>query len=194
MFARTDRLLLRPGWMEDAPALFQAICDEHVIRNLASAPWPYSLSDAEAFLAREGRSPADARWLISLRTDGAPQLIGSIGFGRDGSGDLEFGYWIARSHWGQGFATEAGRAVLDIARTALRLDRLVAGHFIDNPASGRVLKKLGFRETGETVARYSLGRHSEAPCKTFTLNLKAGRQRRPATMIKAKPGDCAMAA
>jgi hypothetical protein len=46
MFARTERLLLRPGWAEDAPALRQAIADEMVVRNLAVAPWPYSLRDA----------------------------------------------------------------------------------------------------------------------------------------------------
>ena len=54
MFARTQRLLLRPGWKEDASALFQAICDERIVCNLASAPWPYSFADAEAFLEREG--------------------------------------------------------------------------------------------------------------------------------------------
>src|SRR5690606_170553 len=51
MFARTTRLLLRPGWAEDAPALAQAIADEMIVRNLASAPWPFTLRDAEAFLA-----------------------------------------------------------------------------------------------------------------------------------------------
>ena len=55
MFARTERLLLRPGWIEDAPAVHRAIADERVVRNLATAPWPYSLADAEAFLARSGR-------------------------------------------------------------------------------------------------------------------------------------------
>lgn len=172
MFARTERLLLRPGWTEDAPALFHAICDERIVRNLARAPWPYSLADAQAFLARERSGPLDARWLICLRTDGAPRLIGCIGFGRDEDGSLEFGYWIARPYWGQGFATEAGKAVLDIARHGLRVKRLHAGHFIDNPASGRVLRKLGFTPSGGTALRYSAGRGAEAPCKLFELDLQ----------------------
>ena len=54
MFARTERLLLRPGWAEDAPALAAAIADEMIVRNLATAPWPYRLRDAEAFLAQPG--------------------------------------------------------------------------------------------------------------------------------------------
>ena len=78
MFARTERLLLRPGWREDAPALFQAICDERIVRNLAQAPWPYSFEDALAFLNRE-RGPRDASLLIFLRTTSEPRLVGGIG-------------------------------------------------------------------------------------------------------------------
>jgi len=51
MFARTPRLLLRPGFPEDAPALAGAIADETIARNLANIPWPYSMRDAEAYLA-----------------------------------------------------------------------------------------------------------------------------------------------
>ena len=51
MFARTERLLLRPGFPEDAPALFAAIADEQILRHLATAPAPYRMRDATAFLA-----------------------------------------------------------------------------------------------------------------------------------------------
>lgn len=170
MFARTSRLLLRPGWREDAPALFQAIADEGIVRNLAMAPWPYSLVDAEAFLARD-RPPHEPACLVFLRTNGTPRLIGSVGFGRLPSGALEFGYWITRPYWGLGFATEAGQALIANARHTLRVKRLAAGHFLDNPASGRVLNKLGFRPTGITAHRYSAGRNSEAPCRLFELDL-----------------------
>lgn len=170
MFARTERLLLRPGWSEDAPALFQAIADERIVRNLATAPWPYHLADAEAFLSRE--RPADqAACLIFLRTDGAPALAGAIGLGRTPEGEVELGYWIARPFWGQGIATEAGRALIANARDTLRLPRLIAGHFIDNPASGKVLRKLGFRPTGITRGRFSTGRNAIAPAKEFELEL-----------------------
>jgi RimJ/RimL family protein N-acetyltransferase len=170
MFARTERLLLRPGWREDAPALFDAIRDEAIVRNLASAPWPYTRADAEAFLATD-RNDSEPAMLIFRRTGGAPQLVGTIGFGRRPDGEMEFGYFIARRFWGLGFATEAGRAVIDFARQSLRLDRLNAGHFLDNPASGRVLEKLGFRPTGAIVPRYSAGRREAAPCRLFELEL-----------------------
>ena len=169
MFARTDRLLLRPGWAEDAPALAQAIGDELIVRNLAVVPWPYSLRDAEAFLAAP-RDPLLPSLLIFERTGSAPSLVGSCGLGRRASGAVELGYWIARPHWGQGFATEAGRALLDIAK-ALGLKRLEASHFLDNPASGRVLEKLGFRSTGLIAPRLSCARGTEIPARYFRLEL-----------------------
>jgi RimJ/RimL family protein N-acetyltransferase len=172
MFARTERLLLRPGWPEDAPALARAIGEETIVRNLASAPWPYDLGHARAFLETERRAH-EASFLVFRRTRGAPQLIGSAGLGRRPDGEMELGYWISRPNWGLGYATEAARAVLTIARDALRLDRIQAGHFLDNPASGRVLEKLGFRPTGEVAGRFSCGRREAAPCKLFELDLKA---------------------
>ncbi len=173
MFARTPRLLLRPGWIQDAPAVFEAICDEAIVCNLASAPWPYSLADAETFLGIE-RSPSEPSMLIFRRTSVAPQLVGSIGFGRDADGEVELGYWIGRAFWGRGYATEAGRAVIAMARDSLRLRKLNAGHFIDNPASGRVLEKLGFRRTSVVVPRFSAGRREAAPCRLFELDLCEG--------------------
>jgi RimJ/RimL family protein N-acetyltransferase len=170
MFARTPRLLLRPAWPEDAPALHAAIADERIVRNLAQAPWPYAPADAEAFVRRE-RSAQEPCSLIFLRTNGAPRLIGNIGFGRMANGETEFGYWIAPAYWGLGFATEAGRAALANARDTLRLRRVVAGHFLDNPASGRVLRKLGFQPTGITRPRHSVGRGGEAPSREFALEL-----------------------
>lgn len=186
MFARTDRLLLRPGWAEDAPALYAAIADEGIIRNLAKAPWPYSIKDAEAFLAIE-RGPEDPSFLLFRRTNGAPQLVGSAGLGRDPDGEMELGYWIARPFWGLGYATEAARAVVEIARHGLRLKTLKAGHFVDNPASGRVLRKIGFRDTGRNSQRYSAGRGTSAPCRLFECDLTEAAQEPEAetSLVKA---------
>ena len=178
MFARTERLLLRPGWTQDAPALFEAIADEGIVRNLASAPWPYMPADAEAFLATD-RDPATPASLILRRTAGAPQLVGTIGIGRRPDGEPELGYFIARRFWGLGFATEAGRAMIDFARDSLRLPRLNAGYFLDNPASGRVLEKLGFAPTGAVTPRYSAGRREAASCRLLTLDLAEPQDRAP---------------
>ena len=172
MFARTPRLLLRPGFPEDAPALAAAIADEAIVRNLATAPWPYRMRDAEAFLARP-RDPILPSLLVFERTAGAPQLVGSCGLGRRPSGAVELGYWIATPFWGRGFATEACTALVDIART-LGLACLEGSHFTDNPPSARVLEKLGFEPIGIIAPRLSCARGVEAPARLMRLKLAGG--------------------
>ena len=171
MFARTPRLLLRPGFPEDAPALASAIADQAIARNLVSVPWPYRMRDAEAFLASP-RDPVLPSLLIFERTPGAPQLIGACGLGRRPSGAVEMGYWIARLFWSRGFATEACTALIEIAAT-LGLAQLEGSHFLDNPASARVLEKLGFEPVGIVAPRMSCARGAEVPARQMRLRLKA---------------------
>jgi len=169
MFARTPRLLLRPGFPEDAPALATAIGDEEVVRNLATAPWPYRMRDAEAFLAKP-RDPVLPSLLIFERGPTAPQLVGSCGLGRRPSGSVELGYWIAKPFWGRGLATEACEALVEIGRT-LGFQSLEGSHFLDNPASGRVLEKLGFEPLGIVAPRLSCARGEEVPARLMRLEL-----------------------
>jgi RimJ/RimL family protein N-acetyltransferase len=169
MFARTPRLLLRPGFPEDAPALVSAIADQAIVRNLAHAPWPYRMRDAEAFLASP-RDPVLPSLLIFERGATAPQLAGACGLGRRPSGSVELGYWIARPFWGRGFATEACAAVIEIAR-ALGILSLEGSHFTDNPASARVLEKLGFEPLGIVAPRMSCARGEDAPARLMRLEL-----------------------
>src|SRR4051794_39522333 len=119
MFARTRRLTLRPGWIEDAPAVSRALGHESVVRNLAQVPWPYALGDAQAFLSRP-RAPTDLFFLI-LSHEADSRIVGGIGLDPGLEGH-ELGYWLTPDAWGRGYAPEAGRAVIDIARHALGLD------------------------------------------------------------------------
>jgi RimJ/RimL family protein N-acetyltransferase len=168
MFARTERLLLRPSWPEDAAELHQAIADEGIVRNLARAPWPYTVDDAVQF-ATQAHDPLYPAFLLMLRTHGAPRIIGACGIG-NGDGSAELGYWIARPYWGLGFATEASRAVVNIAK-AIGHKKLTASHFTDNPASGNVLRKLGFQNTGQTALRHSNGRDEAMTCALYVKPL-----------------------
>ena len=174
MFARTPRLLLRPGFPEDAPALAAAIADKAILRNLATVPWPYRMRDAEAFLASP-RDPVLPSLLIFERTEGAPRLIGSCGLGRRASGAVEMGYWIARPYWGRGFATESCSALIAMART-LGLSGLEGSHFLDNPSSARVLEKLGFEPVGIIAPRMSCARGQEVPARLMRLQLRVAEQ------------------
>jgi RimJ/RimL family protein N-acetyltransferase len=169
MFARTKRLTLRPAWPEDAAALAQAIGHNAVVRMLLRVPHPYGLTDADAFCALP-RAHDEARFVIVAHDRGAPALIGGIGIS-DHEGSPNLGYWLTPSAWGRGYATEAGRAVVEMARYALPLRRLDAWHFADNPASGAVLRKLGFRATGRTVMRQSPARAEAAPTLGYELDL-----------------------
>jgi RimJ/RimL family protein N-acetyltransferase len=169
MFARTERLLLRPAWAEDAEAVFRGIGHEPIVRNLATAPWPYLPEHAAAWVAKG--PPHNRPAALIFRPGAELPLIGAIGIHDTPEGEVELGYWIGRDHWGRGYATEAGRAMISFAQHGLRLPRLVAGHFLDNPASGAVLRKLGFQPTGRIGMRHSLARGSEAPMVEMVLEL-----------------------
>ena len=167
MFHRSQNLFLRPAFPEDAAAIFAGIGEEAIIRNLARAPWPYTLDDAHEFAARP-QDPRLPHFLVTLPGHG---VIGSAGLGEH-EGEPELGYWIARAHWGRGYATEAAGAVLRIART-LGHTRLVAGHFVDNPASGRVLRKLGFVPTGRIAKRSCRGRGAAVDTVEYAIDCDA---------------------
>lgn len=169
MFIRTENLLLRPGWVEDAPELHAAFAREDVVMTLAHAPWPYALDDAVAYLGRE-RASHEADLLIYLRTDHPPRLVGGISIA-ERDGEAELGFWIVPSARGRGYATEAGRALIAAARDSLRLDRLMSVHAVENPASGRVLRKLGFAPTGRADLRRFAARNERLPCASYTMDL-----------------------
>ena len=159
MFAVTERLLLRPGWIEDAPELAAAIGDRAIARNCTHIPFPYGEGDAEAFLTlpQEALRP---RFLICLRDSN--RIVGGIGL--SGDTEPELGYWIARRHWGRGFATEAGRALIALADGSLRLPRIRARRMLDNAGSANVLRKLGFQSLGKTIRSHSLVRGTVDTC------------------------------
>lgn len=171
MFHRTERLLLRPAWPEDWETILWGIGDERVVRNLAKAPWPYLSEHAREFAGREhdARVPA---LLLTLPAAQGSRLIGCAGLGQTATG-VELGYWIARPYWGQGYATEGARGMLEVARL-LGHRRIEAGHYLDNPASGRVLRKLGFQPTGKVKPRDCVARGEVVPCAIYTLKLDAG--------------------
>jgi RimJ/RimL family protein N-acetyltransferase len=169
MFVRTPRLTLRPGWREDAAALTEAIGHEGVVRNLARVPWPYREQDASDFLSSFD-DPLQPTFLIFEHRGERIQLVGGIGIGAFEDEPHELGYWLTPAAWGRGIATEAGRGVINAAH-ALGVRRISARPFVDNPQSGRVLRKLGFRPTGRLTPVYSRGRGCEVQSVRHVLEL-----------------------
>lgn len=171
MFHRTERLLLRPAWPEDWEMILWGIGDERVVKNLARVPWPYLPEHAHEFAARI-QDPCYPAFLLTLPEAQGSRLIGCAGLGqKSGRCEVELGYWIARPYWGRGYATEGARGVLEVARL-LGHRHIEAGHYLDNPASGRVLRKLGFQPTGAVKARDCLARGEATPCAMYALDLE----------------------
>lgn len=166
MFIRSERLFLRPAWPEDRDELLVRIADEAVVRNLAKVPWPYTVEDAHSFIVM----PQDhllPRFLVTTPgPEGAP-IVGGCGLSLL-DGEVNLGYWMARGEWGNGYATEAARALLALART-LGHARVVAHHYVDNAASGRVLEKVGFQRTGRVAERFSRGRGHASPSREYEV-------------------------
>jgi RimJ/RimL family protein N-acetyltransferase len=161
----TDRLILRPPRPEDAKAIHAGIADFDVVRMLANAPWPYRLEDAERWLATHpAKDPAREQPLaIEHRQHG---LIGMSSFHAT-SGDPfpEIGYWVARAHWGQGYASEATSAALVWAHEGWGKRAVRSGHFVENAASGRVLVKAGMLYTGEVSPTFCEARGEAVPSR-----------------------------
>ncbi len=146
----TGRLLLRPLRDEDGPRLAELANDRQVAEGTLALPFPYTRLHAEHFIRHEREERVKASFFacaIERREDG--QLIGVIGltFQADHR-RAELGYWLGVPYWNQGYVTEAGRAMLDYGFGVLGLNRVFASHYTSNPASGRVMQKLGMHQEG----------------------------------------------
>ena len=142
----TPRLLLRPPTPADIPGILATAGDWEVARVLSRIPHPYGVAEARYFL--DVVVPAEWVWAITLRPAGP--FVGAVGLTPSPDPAVaELGYYLHRDLWGQGLVTEAAAAVIRHGFAALGLRRITSGHYQDNPASGRVLAKLGFTETGQ---------------------------------------------
>jgi ribosomal-protein-alanine N-acetyltransferase len=141
----TTRLLLRRFERSDAEPMLPLIGDFAIADGTARIPHPYTLADAHAFLDMLEKQPDKPIAAITLH--GA--IIGAVGLDLEPAHDRgELGYWIGRPFWGQGYATEAARAMIVIGFEHLNLNKITAHHYARNPASGRVLEKAGLLREG----------------------------------------------
>jgi RimJ/RimL family protein N-acetyltransferase len=148
---QTERLYLRPFALADA-AEVQRLAGEWVVAfTTTNIPHPYEDGMAEAWIGTHRSLFAQGRGLtlaVERREDG--RLVGAIGLTDivQQHDRAEMGYWIGHPYWGNGYATEAARAILDYGFTELKLNRIFARHLVRNPASGRVMEKIGMTYEG----------------------------------------------
>ena len=167
LLIETPRLTFRPFEMADARRIAYLAGEYEVARMCGRVPSPYSLAHATEWIASHDRLRQRGQeypFAITLERDG---LIGSCGVARlPGVEAWEIGYWLGMPYWGQGFAAEAARAVMDWAGVELDATAFTAGHFFDNPASGAVLRKLGFAHSG-AAELFGLARGAKAPVERY---------------------------
>jgi ribosomal-protein-alanine N-acetyltransferase len=148
---KTERLILRPYTLNDAPELQRLIGDRDIAATTANIPHPYEDGMAEDWIAKRQESFEKGKtvdFAITHCQEGF--LIGGISLNNIDrqSEHAEIGYWIGKSYWGRGYATEAAQAVLRYGFDTLGLNRIHARHFARNPASGRILRKIGMKHEG----------------------------------------------
>src|SRR5215204_7136745 len=156
----TSRLVLREFTAEDAPDVQRLVGEWEVARTLAVVPHPYEDGMAEEWIASLRRAYEAGKtltWAVVLR-DGPGELVGAITLHPNARDDnAELGYWIGRSYWGLGYATEAAEEVVRYGFEDLGLHRIQATHFGSNPASGRVMQKIGMSYEGLRPEHYKKG-------------------------------------
>lgn len=170
----TERIILRPWREDDAEDLFRYASDPEVGPR---AGWPPHKSVEESLEIIRTLFHSDHIWAIELKETGEP--IGCIGYYTHGESnidigekDVEVGYWVARPYWNKGICTEALRLLIDYCFNDKGFSTLWADYFPDNPASGKVMEKLGFRDTGDInyCSRLQIG--NDKPVRIMKLEKK----------------------
>lgn len=152
----TDRLVLQRVSSAHAAAVAEIIGDPRVYRMVARIPAGQTLAQTQAWISSQvDGASADTDHAFAIMSDS--RLTGMVGAHRTHNWEpFELGYWLAPASWNQGFATEAAHAVINWLESRGQFGA-VSGYFEDNPASGRVLSKLGFMKAGRDV-QFCLGR------------------------------------
>ncbi|MBO4785769.1 MAG: GNAT family N-acetyltransferase [Prevotella sp.] len=196
----TKRILLRPWQDSDAETLFKYASDPdvgpragwpphksveesleiiHTVFNKDTTTWAIVLKETGQPMEQREQSDAciDSAESRERKTEG--HVIGAMGYGascdcklptRDGEPIV--GYWVAKPYWNKGYCTEALQLMLDYIRNNTSLTSLLCGHFVDNPASGRVMEKCGFVPTGEECYDETLYTGKGRPIRVLRLEIK----------------------
>ena len=179
----TNRIILRPWRDRDAEVLYKWASDPDVGPRAGWAP--HKSVEESLEIIRTVFNDALHTWAIELKETG--EAIGAMGYGPSCECDLParegeplIGYWVAKPFWNQGICTEALRLMLDHIRETTDIKSLISGHFVDNPASGRVMEKCGFVPTGETCIDENQYQGANRPIRVLRLEIKRMRYREEA--------------
>ena len=160
---QSDRLTLRPLLIDDAPMVQKLAGDKDIASTTRLIPHPYPPGMAELWIAALPELYQRAEminWGITM--DGGP-VLGTIRLTLNPvDNHAEIGYWVGKPFWNNGYCTEAARAVVGYGFEVLGLERIYANYMARNPASGRVLTKLGMQQEGHLRRhRRKFGRYED---------------------------------
>lgn len=179
---KTKRLMLRQLRLEDAAAISKLAGDKDISRMTGSFPHPFPVLSAEfriMYLQSQNRRGLAYPYAITIE---GGELMGMCDlFRRTPNATLEIGYWLGKPYWGQSYVTEAAQALMHEARITMGTNSLIAEAFSDNPASLRILQKLGFKKTGEDQMYFSMGRMEKAHSLSFRCNFEVTEKATPNT-------------
>ena len=140
---------MRPFSPADAGEVQRLAGRREVSETTLNIPHPYRDGMAEKWISSNAIGWSDGSsitYAITLKDSG--QLIGAISLTEIDGGHAELGYWIGLPYWDNGYCTEAARKLIEIAREEFGISDIRAVHLLTNPASGRVLQKVGLRHAG----------------------------------------------
>jgi RimJ/RimL family protein N-acetyltransferase len=161
----TERLTLRRPTLADVPAIAHLANDRRIAENTRRLPHPYSQDHAAEFVRATSADNRETVFLIEQNHS----PLGMVGIDRSTPEAPELGYWLGVAHWGQGFGTEAARAVIDLFFEESCAEHLMASARVANPASRNILEKCGFQWSGVELHRFeSLGSSSPVDCFRLT--------------------------
>ena len=149
----TPRLILRDVDLNDVDTIVPELNNFNIARNTARIPQPYHRDDALDFL--NFVKTLDERSLVCAISDSSnpSQLLGIVSYEFSvEQNDAELGYWLSESYWGKGLMTEAVGAMVHHAFNTTKLEQLVSCYHNDNPVSGRILRRVGFVEVGQSTS------------------------------------------
>jgi RimJ/RimL family protein N-acetyltransferase len=146
----TERLLLRLFTEADAETVTRLCNDHNIYKSTLTLPYPYTLDCAMSWIEHHQENfNADKLYEFAICDRGTGALYGAIALSNHQRYDNgELSYWVGQPFWGNGYATEAAKAILDFAFDVKKYHKVYARHFASNPASGQVIQKIGMKKEG----------------------------------------------
>ncbi|MFP4563458.1 MAG: GNAT family N-acetyltransferase [Bacteroidota bacterium] len=145
-----ERLVLRPFTLDDAKLIQKYAGDKEIAKMTLNIPHPYEDGMAEEWINTHFDDYNNGKSLtLAITNKKEKYLIGAIGLRLNKKYEhAELGYWIGKKYWNNGYCTEAAKGIIKYGFNEMNLNRIYASHLKKNPASGRVMEKVGMKYEG----------------------------------------------